>query len=192
MRNLFASVMAIVMLFGLVQDTKPFTYKMGSTMEYKDTRFGPDGSSNDHSLTWTVTKLDGDKTYVESANGATKNTFVFSYVDGFFCWGNIRGNEATVGLRVFKVGAKKGDTWAPEAGSDTEMKLTYVGEEETTVQGGKFTAKKVVFAGDGQFRVTFWLVDKVGLIKATREYSLDGAEFNMAAKIELQKFVEGK
>lgn len=187
MRAFLAAALALVML--AVVGDKPFTFKKDSVMTYADTRTAPDGSENTNNVTWTVGKLDGDKTYVDLDGGK----FVFSYTDGFFCWGTVQpdGSENT-GLRVFKVDAKKGDTWSPDENAPKEVVMTYAGDEELTVPAGKFMCKKMVLDVQGHLKITFWFADKVGFVKGTKELTLDKDTTLTIARIELQKFVEGK
>lgn len=187
--RVFTVLAALAMLAGIVVDDKPFTFKKGSAMTYSDSRFGEDGSVDKSTSTWTVDKVDGDNNYLLAVSGNSKHTFVFSYANGFFNWGNTdaEGN-ISAGLPAFKLNSKKGDTWTP----GEHVTLTYVGDEEITVPAGKFTCKKVMLDVDGHMRVTFHFADKVGLVKGHREFSLNGTDFTVQATIELQKFVEGK
>jgi hypothetical protein len=186
----FKALTIVALLAGFAfQDAKPFTLKKDSAMSYVDIRTNPlDGSTKKTDLTWTISKVEGDKTFMSSTDGIE---YVYQYANGFFCWGN--GDGADPGLRVFKVGAKKGDTWAPSADSEG-VTLTYVGDEEVATPAGKLQCKKMVLIFAGHLRITFHFADKVGLVKGLKEISLDGTgtEWVTVAVIELQKFVEGK
>lgn len=194
MRSLIAMAAALVLLAGIkIQDARPFTMKSGSVMTYEDSRFDAQGNQTKTDATYTVTKVETNdvpggqtKFFVEAKSGETTTKLVFSYSGEYFVWGTV-GTEG--GLQIFKLGAKKGDTWKPNADAPEEVKVTYEDDEEVTTTAGKFMCKRLVItAGDnGIIRVSFWFADKVGLVKASKE--MFGTN---QASIELKKFVEGK
>lgn len=190
MRALLATLAALALI--CVVGDKPFTYKKDSVMTYTDSRFGPDGSANNFTVTWTVAKVDGDKNYMDVKTNDESAVFLFSYADGYFCWGTVNGDKEDTGLRVLKLDAKKGDKWDPSAAPAQGVTVSYVGDEDVTVPAGKFSCKHVLLDVGGHVKVDFWFAAKVGLVKATRELFLDENTHFPTAKIELQKFVEGK
>ncbi len=186
MRSLIAMAAALVLLAGVkIQDARPFTMKSGSVMTYEDSRFDAQGNQTKNEATYTVTKVEADKFFVDAKNGDATAQLVFSYSGEYFVWGTV-GAEG--GLQIFKLGAKKGDTWKPNADAPDEVKVTYEDDEEVTTTAGKFMCKRLVItAGSGIVKVSFWFADKVGLVKASKE--MFGTN---QASIELKKFVEGK
>lgn len=189
MRGLIALVAAIVLAgTGFKQDTKPFTFKTGSVMAYEDSQTDPQGNVTKNDVTYTVTKVEGDKTFVDANDGTNTAKLVFSYSKEFFLWGTVGEDGSEHNMNVFKLGAKKGDTWKPNADAPDSVKVTYEDDEEVTTPAGKFNCKRlVVTAGGGVVRVSFWFADKVGMVKGQKE--MFG---NVSATIELKKFAEGK
>lgn len=187
MRALTTILAAILMLTGIAQE-KPFTLKKDSVMSYQDTRLDENGNSVKSEITYTVKSVEGDKFTIEAKDGQAVTMMVFSYGKEFYTWNFLQNGEETPGMNVFKLGAKKGDSWDPSVtGSGGRAKMTYEDDEEVTVPAGKFMCKRLVIEAGGVVKVSFWFADKVGFVKGSKEVF-----GTVQAQIELQKFTEGK
>lgn len=176
-------------------------FKPGTAWVYQETQEdlrGKEQKVKKKRVEHTVLKEADGKTVIESKDfkdgekEPSKTKTVFSYVeDGYVTWGKEVGGKLEPQIRLFKVGAKKGDTWKSAFGKGEEQELTYVGTEELTIAAG--TYKEAIHVqmkfGDAKAQGTadFFLVDGIGLVKC--EMSMGELMHNV---IELQSFTPAK
>lgn len=189
MRVLIALTAAVLMLssFKTSQDAKPITMKKGSVMTYSDDRFAPDGTTEKNPFSFTVTEVKGNSFFCDIAASTGTTKAAFTAGKEFFTWDSVNEDGTLdTGTRLFKVGAKPGDKWA--VSPDSQLEMTYEAEEEVNTPAGKFMAKKISISPyGGLMKITYWVSDKVCLVKATQE-----VKGKLSAQLDLQKFVEGK
>lgn len=176
-------------------------FKPGTAWVYQETQeesAGKEKKVKKKRVENTVLKEADGRTVIESKEykndekEVSKTKTVFSYVeDGYVTWGREVEGKLQPQIRLFKVGAKKGDSWKSEFGKGEKQELTFVGTEELTVAAG--TYKEAIHVqmkfGDAKAKGTadFYLVDGVGMVKG--EMALGEMMHNV---IELQSYTPAR
>jgi len=132
-----------------------------------------------------------EKEYEGEATEPTQVKTVYSYLeDGYVCWGKMVEEKLTADLRVFKVGAKKGDTWTFGEGKRV-VQLTHMGTADVTVKAGSYKDALYVQMSFGDKKTSgtadFYFVSGIGLVKG--EMKMGDL---VANQIELQEFKAAK
>ena len=86
------------------------------------------------------------------------------------------GEEPALSFAVLKNGSKKDDTWSGSAGQ-----FTHQGTVEVTVPAGTYkNAIRIRLALEGEGKIDFWMVPKVGLVKIEIHDGSAGNTFELA------------
>ena len=137
-----------------------------------------------------VTKLENKIcTVTYSMAGHKSETFMASK-DGYFCYGLMKEGAFDPKMRLFKYGAKVGDTWsgwAVKEEGQPEVTVKYVSIGEVKVPAG--TYKDVIHVqaqvAEGP-TLDYYFAAKMGMIKMV--FSVDGQE---QRRLEMSAFVDG-
>ena len=137
-----------------------------------------------------VVKVDGQECTLKSTTNGNSVEMIAGSNDGYYCWGPIDNGKFKPTMRLFKYGAKAGDTWdgwVQKADNAPMVTAKYVGLEEVTVPAG--TYKDVVHVQavitDGP-TMDYYFAPKTGLIKLT--ILMHGA----VSRVEMSAFTAGK
>jgi hypothetical protein len=186
-----ATVLALLAMSTVrADDAKESAYyplKKGTTWTYK--------VKDDNTLvTVKVTASDKDGTVVESSiGGMVKGTEKILVKDDGIYRTEYDMQKADVPLKIFKLPAKKDDSWDVDskiAGTPIKGKFT-TREEDITVAAGKYKAivvegKDLDLSNGNKLTETFWYVENVGIVKMVVVTA------KATIELELAKFEEGK
>lgn len=176
-------LLAAFALFAGVQD-KPVKFpKVGAkyTLESK-MQIGNETMAQE--TVWEVTKTEDDKCTVVLENG---EIMIWSYTDGYYVWGNEDGSAQAL---MFKLGAKKGDSWNPRKGDETgTWTMTYAGDEDVKVAAGTYKGclRLELTRKGAEMKIIQWFSPEVGMVKGAKEIS-----GTVVATVELKKYEAGK
>lgn len=174
-------------------DSKSYFWnqKVGNSMTMQNSFETEAGTVNGASLKIDITKnADGVCTLSIGSGGHSQETYMGSK-DGYFCWGTLANGKFEAKMRMFKYGAKAGDTWdgwAAKEEGQSEVTVKYVGLEEVKVTAGTYkdVAHVNVAVKDGP-TLDYYFAAKMGMIKFTM--SQDG---KVARTLEMTAFTEAK
>ncbi len=179
----FLAILSGIILLQAVDGDAIYKYPAGTTWTY-DADFG--GSKR--RVTYKITEVRDGKRYVdfdifrEGDPGATaSDNLLWFEKDGFVEWEIDEGDgTSTPRFRIWKKGAKPGDTWAGPEGSES----MYVGDEDVTTPAGRYAgAAHVRVRAEATF--DYWFAAGVGMIRVVRD---DGTRQDI---LELRERVQG-
>lgn len=169
----------------LVQDEKhPIKLPaVGAKFTYESTLKLEDGTEDKIETTWEVSKVEGEKCTVALESGSV---LVWSYQDGYYVWGN-EDNSAM--SKLFKVGAKVGDSWDPTKDQTGNFSVTYLADEEVKVGAGTYKncMKVEMTKKNNAMKIVQWFSPEVGLVKGQKVIA-----DQVLQTYELKKYEAGK
>lgn len=152
------------------KDGRFWNLKVGNVVTLQASISTPAGDIKGASGTTEVTDIKGKVCFFKTESGDDSSEMATGSHEGYFCWGEKTADKNIQPLmRMFKYGAKPGDTWdgwVAKAEDAPAVTVKYVGLEEVTVPAG--TYKDVVHVQatiTGGPTMDYYFAPKMGLIK---------------------------
>ncbi len=193
-------ILGILLLALVGQDANAdgyFKFSKGTTWTYDQQEDGEKGT-----VTLTVRGEENRKVVVDSKESKgeedeeAKEEMLLWYVEnGLLRWAQKGEGEAEPMFTIWKVGAKKGDTWIGMGGANASFSLTAKHMGETTVETPYKNFDKAIHVQLGMEKamegfnmtINIYLVDGIGVVKfagemgGERGFSLKLREFKVAS-----------
>lgn len=155
------------------EDTKGHFWNLtvGTEMTFDSTFHTDAGDVKGNVMTVKIKTVAGHLCTVEASAGGNTVENVMGTDGDYYCWGLVEDGKFTATMRMFKYGAKVGDTWSgwvKQAEGAPNVTLKYVANEEVVVPAG--TYKDVIHIQavvDGGPTLDYYFAAKVGMIKYT-------------------------
>lgn len=176
-----------------VDDAKGYFWNLhvGDKMTMESTMVTPAGDVKGPTVDCEVTKLDNKVCTIKYSHEGHGSETIMASKDGYFCYGLMADGKFDAKMRLFKYGAKVGDTWDGWAFEDENhpvVTVKYVGLEELKLGGNTYKdvihVQAVVTEGP---TLDYYFAPKMGMVKFT--FSTDG---ELRRRIEMATFTEAK